>query len=109
MTQRKVKTFTAKQLDRLIEDAIVDAYDECEQAVGFLTLMEDNLALPFETTVLEQLVSVIKLDITQSNEIVAICVRGKASQAIPILSLPLPRPRPAGAEWIDAYRRWRGA
>jgi len=23
------------------------------------------------------------------------------------VDLPLPRPRPAGAEWIDAYRLWR--
>jgi hypothetical protein len=22
--------------------------------------------------------------------------------------LPLPSPRPAGAEWIEAYRRWSG-
>lgn len=27
-------------------------------------------------------------------------------QAIPILDLPLPVPRPDGAEWIDAYRHW---
>lgn len=108
MTKRKASKLTLKQLDSLIEDAIVDASDESEQAVGFLTLMEEHLALPFETTVLEQVVSVTQIDVTRSNEIVVICVRGKAAQAIPILSLPLPYPRPVGAEWIDAYRRWRG-
>ena len=42
------------------------------------------------------------------NEIVAICTRGRERQAVPILDLPLPRPKPAGAEWIEAYRHWVG-
>lgn len=29
-------------------------------------------------------------------------------QALPILELPLPSPPPEGAEWIEAYRQWRG-
>jgi len=28
-----------RKLDRLIEEAIVDAFDESEQAIGFLTMM----------------------------------------------------------------------
>ena len=32
--------------------------------------------------------------------------RGRAQQSIPILYLPLPNPRPACAEWIEAYRQW---
>ncbi len=35
-----------------------------------------------------------------------LCLHGKATQHIPILDLPLPTPLPAGAEWIEAYRRW---
>jgi len=27
---------------------------------------------------------------------------------LPLLDLPLPTPLPAGAEWIEAYRQWRG-
>jgi len=45
---------------------------------------------------------------TQRDEIVAICTRGRLRQAIPILDLTLPSPAPAGAEWIEAYRRWAG-
>jgi hypothetical protein len=100
---------TAKYLDRLIEEATVDAYNDSEQAGGFFAMLEDNLSLPFVTQLLGQEVTVAKVDITKGDHIVAICSRGQATQAIPILDLPLPDPRPEGAEWIDAYRRWYGS
>ena len=102
----KTVKFNAKYLDKLIEEATIDAYNESEQAGGFFAMIEENLALPFVTQVLGQDVTVTKVDITNRDQIVAICLRGKARQAIPILDLPLPAPRPEGAEWIDAYRRW---
>jgi len=104
----KTVKFNAKYLDKLIEEATTDAYNESEQAGGFFAMIEENLALPFVTQVLGQDVTVAKVDITNRDQIVAICMRGKARQAIPILDLPLPAPRPEGAEWIDAYRRWHG-
>jgi hypothetical protein len=94
------------KLRRLIEEATVDAYTESEQLVGFLTAIEDNLALPFVTSVLGVEASVERIDLTDADEIVAICRRGRTLQAIPILELPLPKPDPKGAEWIEAYRRW---
>lgn len=104
----KTAKFTTKYLDKLIEEASTDAYNESEQAGGFFAMIEENLALPFVTQVLGQEVTVAKIDITKRDEIVAICSRGKAAQAIPILDLPMPKSRPEGAEWIDAYRRWYG-
>ena len=108
MKVKKTTKFTAKYLNKLIEEATTDAYNESEQAGGFLAMIEENLALPFVTQVLGQEVTVGKVDITKRDQIVAICSRGKVTQAIPILDLPMPNPRPDGAEWIDAYRRWRG-
>lgn len=108
---KKAKTketakFAAKYLDKLIEEATTDAYNESEQAGGFFTFIEDNLALPFTTQVFGQAVTVAKVDLTGRDQIVAICTLGKTTQAIPILDLPMPDPPPAGAEWIAAYRRW---
>lgn len=101
---------SAAKLERLIADATVDAYTDSEQRGGFLAMIEDNLALPFVTSVLGVDVSVECIDLTDADEIVAICRRGRTRQAIPILELPLPKPGPKGAEWIEAYRRWaRGA
>src|SRR5262245_34774761 len=94
------------RLEQLIAEATVDAYGDSEQRVGLLTMLEENLVLPFETCVLGVGVVVERIDLTDAEEIVAICRHGRDRQAIPILDLPLPSPRPAGAEWIEAYRRW---
>ncbi len=39
------------ELDALIGEATVDAYGEDEQLAGFTAVMEDNLSVPFKTTV----------------------------------------------------------
>jgi hypothetical protein len=62
--------------------------------------------MPFKTEVLGAEVTVEKVDLTDDDQIVVLCARGKSRQRIPILDLPLPSPPPKGAEWIDAYRRW---
>ncbi|MGH9391574.1 MAG: hypothetical protein ACRD1Z_18385, partial [Vicinamibacteria bacterium] len=70
----------------------------------------DNLAVPFQTTMLGVEVTVEKVDFNDADEIVAICRRDRDRQSVPILDLPIPSPPPAGAEWIEAYRWWmRGA
>lgn len=105
----KVRTHqnpSAADLDHLIADAIVDAYGEDERRTCFLTMLEDNVELPFETTVLGVPVVLEKIDLSGAEEIVAICRRGKSRRSVPILELPLPTPPPAGAEWINAYHRW---
>ncbi|MGC2029055.1 MAG: calcium-binding protein [Steroidobacteraceae bacterium] len=91
----------------MIEQATVDAYGDSEQITAWLTMIEENLAVPFETTVLGASVTVERIDLDGSEQIVAICRRGQARQSLPINDLPLPAPLPDGAEWIEAYRHWR--
>ncbi|MBM3293160.1 MAG: hypothetical protein FJY82_01415 [Candidatus Aminicenantes bacterium] len=88
----------------MIAEATVDGDDDSEQSGGLLNMMEENLVLPFTTSVLGVEVTVEKLEITAADEIVAVCRRGHQRLRIPILDLPLPQKRPGGAEWIDAYR-----
>jgi hypothetical protein len=92
----------------MIEEAIVDAYGESEQVGGFYTAIDEHLAVPFETTLLGMPVTVKAVDLTDRDEIVAVCSRGPGRQAIPILDLVLPSPAPVGVEWIEAYRYWAG-
>ena len=94
------------KLDKLIEEAIVDCYNDSEALTGFFTMIEENLAMPFVTQVLGVEVNISRIDLTDVDQILGVCVRGRARQAIPILDLPLPDPPPKGAEWIEAYRRW---
>jgi hypothetical protein len=107
---KKSPALSKAELDALVEEATVDAYDEEEQLSGFFSMISDNLEVPFETTVLGMPVVVEKVELVGRihEQIVAICKRGRYRQAIPITALPLPSPRPAGAEWIDAYRHWLG-
>lgn len=95
------------KLEKLIAEAVVDAYDEQEQTVGFLTMMQEHLALPLSVSILGVESVVEKIDLTRDGQIVAICRQDKVRQRIGILDLPLPVPAPAGAEWIAAYYQWR--
>lgn len=101
---RKRPRLSAVKLDRLIAEALVDAYGDEEQRMGFYTMLEDHLAMPFKTDLLGVEVTVQRVDLTDDDQIVAVCARGRLRQAIPILALPLPDPPPPGAEWIQAYR-----
>jgi hypothetical protein len=89
----------------VIEGSTVDAYDEEERLGGFFNLIEENLAVPFETTVLGVAVTVEGVSQTSAG-LVAECARGKHRQAIHLLDLPLPTPPPPGVDWIAAYRQW---
>jgi hypothetical protein len=104
--QRDHRKLSPAKLDELIEEATVDAYGESEQTVGFFTALEERLKLPFQTKVLGADVMVERVDLTDDEQIVAVCSRGKSRQSVPLLDLLLPNPPPEGVEWIEAYRRW---
>jgi hypothetical protein len=91
----------------LIEEATADCYNEEEAIMGFLTMMQDDLVVPFPTEVLGVEVTVEGLELNAAGEIVAICSRGEYRQPIAVVDLPLPAETPEGADWIDAYRQWR--
>jgi hypothetical protein len=93
------------ELKEMVAEAIVDAHDEEEAVSGFYNIIEEELSVPFETTVLGVAVTVEGIGLG-SYGITAECVRDEHRQAISILDLPLPEPPPAGSEWIAAYKYW---
>jgi hypothetical protein len=107
MPRRPEPAISPAELDDLIEQATVDCYNESEQVTGLFTMLEEHLDLPVQTTLLGMAVTVTSIDLTDGDQIVAICGRDGQRQQIPILDLPLPAPAPDGWEWIEAYRRWR--
>jgi len=98
---------TKAKLEALVEEAVVDAYGDEEQTGGFFAMIEEYLALPFSVSILGVEAVVEKVDMTRDGRIVAVCKRDGVKQRIEILDLPLPKPIPAGAEWIAAYSHWR--
>ena len=105
-TKDQTNTISTSRLDEMIDEAIIDCYNESEQATGLFTMLEENLSLPFTTTVLGMKVTVVGIECNDADEIVAVCTTGRERQRIPLVDLPLPVPRPGGADWIEAYRRW---
>ena len=89
-------------LAAMIEEATVDAYGDSEQITGWYTMLEEHLALPFETTVLGVGVKVVALDLRGDKGIVAICTRGRERQSVPILVCHFHR---AGSKGPNGSRR----
>jgi len=94
------------RLEQLIEEATVDCHNESEERTGLFEMIHEHLEIPFVTTVLGVAVTVTAVELTTSDEIVAVCRRGRNLLRVALLELPMPDPRPGGAEWVDAYRHW---
>jgi len=97
---------TKAELDRLVAEATVDCHDEEERACGFHAILESELELSFNTTILGVPVRVEGLELTPRGEIVARCVGQAKRQRIRLVDVPLPDPPPRGARWIAALRHW---
>jgi hypothetical protein len=96
----------AERLRDLVAEATADACDEEEQLMGLYTRLEEELVLPFTTQVLGLDVRVEEITLRAGGGAVVLCRHGRHAQAIGILDLPLPEPRPEGSAWIEAYRYW---
>ena len=94
------------RLDALVEEATVDAYGDAEQATAFLTMLEEHLALPCEASVLGEVVVIERIDLGQPGELMAVCRRRGTRHKVRLSEVELTAPRPKGAEWVAAYRRW---
>jgi hypothetical protein len=96
------------RLEDLIHRATVDASSEEEQQMGFHTAIEENMKFPFKVTLSGSESVVVGIDVGEDDELVAVCLQGqnRERRTVPLLELPLPKPPPRGAEWIEAYRLW---
>lgn len=59
------------RLRALIEEAIVDAYNESEQRTGFYTMLDEHLGVPFDTRLLGSAATVERINMTNDGRIVA--------------------------------------
>ena len=105
-SRKRAHRMSAAYLDKLIAEATVDCYNESEEVTGIFTMLEENLVVPFATTLLGMEVTAERIDMNDADEIVAVCRLGGKRQRVPLVDLPLPEIRAKGAEWIDAFRRW---
>lgn len=97
-------------LDRLIEEITVDAYDDDEKLWAFRQAFEDNGAAPSDGFVIGEPVSVIEFayDGNARRGLTATCRRKDGSEHVVVASdVGLPQ-RADGARYLAAYRKWLG-
>jgi tetratricopeptide (TPR) repeat protein len=97
-----------EDLDKLIEEIIVDAYGDDEQLWGFRQAFEDEVALPADGFVIGEPVSVIAIDYdgNERRGLTAKCRREDGSEYVVAVSEVVLPQASAGARYIAAYRRW---
>jgi hypothetical protein len=104
--RRPERDLSCDRLEQMIADATVDCYNESEECTALFEMIHEHLDIPFVTMILGVAVTVTAVDITDDDQIVAVCRRGRDLLRVALLELPMPDPRPGGAEWVDAYRHW---
>jgi hypothetical protein len=98
------------ELDRLIEEIIVDAYGDDEQLWAFRRVLKDKIAVPAEAFVIGEPVTVIAIDYDGNDRrgLTATCRRKKGvEQVIAACDLIFPEDSVA-ARYVAAYRKWLG-
>jgi hypothetical protein len=95
-------------LDQLIDEIIVDAYDEDEQLMGFETAFDEGADFPCPGTVVGEEVEVLSVSVeNHRRELIATCKRGGRKYDVALLDTDV-RGNAATSRLIAAYRRWLG-
>ncbi len=97
-------------LDHLIEEITVDAYNDDEKLWAFRQAFEDNVALPSDGFVIGEPVSVIEIDYdgNERRGLTARCRREDGSEHVVAASEVMLPQSSRGARHLAAYRKWLG-
>lgn len=97
---------TTKELDALIEEVTVDAYNDSEQLTAFLTAFEEATKLPCLGKVIGEEVEVLSLTTDEDRvELVATCQRGSRRYKVALQQVDL-HSGPQTLRLFAAYKRW---
>lgn len=99
-------------IDALIAEVIIDAYDETDQLWSFRQAFEDIARFPFRATVVGAEVTVTEVDFDgdERRGLVALCQRAGESYTVSLIDITPVGPLPLEtSRLIAAYRRWAGA
>jgi hypothetical protein len=95
-------------LDRLIDEIIVDAHDEDEQLMGFENAFDEGADFPCPGTIVGEEVEVLSVSVkNHRRELIATCTRGGRRYDVALLDIDV-RGNSATSQLIAAYRRWLG-
>jgi hypothetical protein len=95
-------------LDQLIEEITVDAYDQDEQLMGFENAFDEAADFPCPGTMVGEEVEVLSVSVkNHRRELIATCKRGGRKYDVALLDIDV-HGDSATSRLIAAYRRWLG-
>ena len=99
---------TVSELDALIEEVTVDAYNDSEQLTAFETAFDEAVNFPCQGTVIGEDVEVLSLTADDTRgELVATCQRAGHRYKVALQEIDLHFP-PDASPLFAAYKRWLG-
>jgi len=110
MATKRGRGKESPELDRLIDEIIVDAYGDDEQLWAFRQAFEDNVAMPAEAFVVGEPVTVITIDYdgNERRGLTARCRREEGSEQVIAACDLIFSEGSAAARYMAAYHKWLG-
>jgi hypothetical protein len=98
-----------EEIVHLVDEIVVDAYNDDEQLSAFQVVMEDEITLPADVLVIGEPVTVLSIDYENERRgLTARCRREEGSEyTVAACDLVFPEGS-KGADYIAAYRTWLG-
>jgi len=99
------------RLEALLDEAMVDCYDEEEQFWGVFYMLEEKLHFPLPARVLGEPATLIGLDDSRSGQrrgVMARVRKGDREYAVALSEVEVLDSDPVSAEWLAAHRYWIG-
>ncbi len=96
-----------KSVQACIDLALTDAYGEDEQAVAWLTCIEEMFSRFKQVKLLGEDVLLLGFDLNR-HAVIAVCGEGKRKVRVTLDSIEFPELTPIERRWLQAYKRFSG-
>jgi hypothetical protein len=94
-----------KSVQACIDLALTDAYGEDEQAVAWLTCIEEMFSRFKQVKLMGNDVALVGFDLS-NHAVVAVCQQGKRKARVTLESVEFPELTAAEARWLQAWKRF---
>ena len=94
-----------KSVQACIDLALTDAYGEDEQAVAWLTCIEEMFSRFKQVKLMGNDVALVGFDLS-NHAVVAVCQQGKRKAQVTLESVEFPELTAVEARWLQAWKRF---
>ena len=95
-----------KSIEDCIELALVDAYGDDEQAVAWLTCIEEMFGRFDRVELMGKAVALRGFELANGATVVAVCAHAKHIARVALESVEFPGLTPIEARWLEAWKQF---